>query len=148
MSAGRQADAASGFLRRWTPLQPPVECVIVVNSPRLRVTSLTETGIQVRQIDTGRNDPPQHLTQHGTDMRNSTAAAASTEAHPNPRPDLIRRGQLVHIDPRASERADSAEETADDLAAARGILLGVAAGGSFWIMLSFGVRALWGWLAV
>jgi len=80
-------------------------------------------------------------------MRNSTAAAASTEAHPNPRPDLIRRGQLVHIDPQGRELAGSAEETSDDLAAARGVLLAVVAGGAFWIMLLFGARALWGWLA-
>jgi len=81
-------------------------------------------------------------------MRNSsTAAAASTEAHLNPRPDLMRRGQLVHIDPQGRELAGSAEETSDDLGAARGILLGVVAGGSLWIMLLFGVRALWGWLA-
>ena len=80
-------------------------------------------------------------------MQNSIAAAASTEARSHLRPRLVNPGELVHIDPVGSERADSGEVIEDGLAPVRGIMLGVAAGVSLWILVALGVRAMWGWLA-
>lgn len=79
-------------------------------------------------------------------MQSSVAAAVSSAAHPAPRPRPARRGQLVPIDSRASESADSRGETEDGLAAARGILFGVAAGASLWMLFALGVRTMWSWL--